>query len=560
MSQQMGSQPLGVLSDESQRASGEDAREMNLSAAKAVAEAVRTTLGPLGMDKMLVDSMGEVVVTNDGVTLLSEMDIDHPAADMVVEVAQTQEEEVGDGTTSAVVLAGELLGGVEDLLDRGVHPTSIVQGYAQAAAEAQNVLEEMAIDIDADDREYLKRIAETAITGKGAEQAKEHIAEMVVNAVQAATREDGTVDLDLINTTTFTGGRIADSRFVDGALVDRSPVHESMPTELEDANVLIYGGALELSELNTDAEANIHDPSQLEDFIKRDESELDSMVQTVIDSGADVLLTDGAIEDRLQGKLAEAGIMAMRRAPDDERALLARATGANRVSDLDNLSEEDLGYAGHVKQEKIRVYGGSRNAATERTTVFSDVAGGESASFILRGGTEHVLDELERAIEDSLNVVSAAIEDGKVVPGGGAPEMELALHLRDFADGVEGREQLAVEAFAEAVEVIPRTLAENAGHDPIDALVDLRATHDAGNTSDGLDANTGEVVDMTEDGVVEPLRVKTQAVESATEAASMLLRIDDIIAAGDLSTGGDDEEEGGPGGAPGGMGGMGGAM
>ncbi|GGN11856.1 thermosome subunit alpha [Halarchaeum nitratireducens] len=555
MAQQMGNQPLIVLSDDSQRTSGEDAQSMNISAGKAVAESVRTTLGPKGMDKMLVDSTGSVVVTNDGVTILKEMDIEHPAANMIVEVAETQENEVGDGTTSAVIVAGELLDEAEELLDQDIHATTLAQGYREAAEEAKEILSEIAIDIDADDTDYLEQIAATAMTGKGAENAKDALSGLVVRAAQAVA-DDGIVDTDNIKVEKVTGGSIDNSELVEGVIVDKERVNENMPYAVEDAKIALVDGALEVQETEIDTEVNVTDPDQLQEFLDQEEEQLREMVDAIAASGANVVFVDGGIDDMAQHYLAQEGILAVRRVKDSDLSRLARSTGATPVSSAKEIEAEDLGEAGSVAQKDI---GGDERIFVE------DVADAKSVTLILRGGTEHVVDEVERAIEDSLGVVRVTLEDGQVLPGGGAPETELALELRDYADSVGGREQLAVEAFANALEVGPRTLAENAGLDPIDSLVDLRAQHADGDTSAGLDAYTGEVIDMEEEGVVEPLRVKTQAIESATEAAVMILRIDDVIAAGDLAggqvdadDGGDDGGAGGPGGAPGGMGGMGG--
>ncbi|MFC4540559.1 thermosome subunit alpha [Halosolutus amylolyticus] len=550
----MGNQPLIVLSEESQRTSGKDAQSMNVQAGKAVAESVRTTLGPKGMDKMLVDSTGNVVVTNDGVTLLSEMDIDHPAADMIVEVAETQEDEVGDGTTSAVVIAGELLSQAEDLLDQDIHATTLAQGYRQAAEEATEALEEIAIDVEEDDDEVLEQIAATAMTGKGAESSRDLLAGLVVEAVQSVA-DDGEVDTDNIKVEKVVGGSIENSELVEGVIVDKERVSENMPYFAEDANVAIVDGDLEIKETEIDAEVNVTDPDQLEQFLEQEERQLREMVDKIADAGADVVFVDGGIDDMAQHYLAQEGIIAVRRVKSSDQSQLARATGARPVSNVDDLSEDDLGFAGSVAQKEI---------AGDQRIFVEDVDDAKAVTLILRGGTEHVIDEVDRAIEDSLGVVRTTLEDGKVLAGGGAPEVNLSLALRDYADSVGGREQLAVEAFADALEVIPRTLAENAGLDPIDSLVELRADHDAGDSAAGLDAYTGDTIDMDAEGVYEPLRVKTQAIESATEAAVMLLRIDDVIAAGDLAVSDDDDDEdmpaGGPGGMGGGMGGMGGGM
>ncbi len=555
----MGNQPMIVLSEESQRTSGKDAQTMNITAGKAVAESVRTTLGPKGMDKMLVDSTGSVVVTNDGVTILKEMDIDHPAANMIVEVSETQEDEVGDGTTSAVVEAGELLDQAEELIDQDIHATTLAQGYRQASQKAQEILEEEAIDVSEDDRETLIQIAATAMTGKGAESAKDELAELVVDAV-VAVAEDDSIDTDNVSVEKVVGGSIEESELVEGVIVDKERVDENMPFAVEDADVALFDGAIEVKETEIDAEVNVTDPDQLQNFLDQEEEQLREMVDQLEAVGADVVFVDGGIDDMAQHYLAQEGILAVRRTSSGDLDQLARATGGRVVGNLDDIEADDLGFAGSVAQKDI---GGDERIFVE------DVEDAKSVTLIVRGGTEHVVDEVERAIDDSLGVVRTTLLDGKVLPGGGAPETELAIQLREFADSVGGREQLAVEAFADALEVIPRTLAENAGLDPIDSLVDLRSRHAGGEFGAGLDAYTGEVIDMEEEGVVEPLRVKTQAIESATEAATMILRIDDVIAAGELKGGGSDSggDEGGPGGAPGGMGGgmggmggMGGAM
>ena len=555
MAQQMGNQPLIVLSEDSQRTSGKDAQSMNITAGKAVAEAVRTTLGPKGMDKMLVDDAGSVVVTNDGVTILDEMDIEHPAANMIVEVAQTQEDEVGDGTTTAVVIAGELLSKAEDLLDQDIHATILAQGYRQAAEHAKELLEENAIDVDADDDDTLEHVAATAMTGKGAESAKDTLAALVVQAVQSVADEEG-VDTDNVKVETVVGGSIDESELVEGVIIDKSRVHDNMPHFKEDADIALLDTAIEVPETELDTEVNVTDPDQLQEFIDQEEQQLQEMVDAIADAGADVVFCQKGIDDMAQHYLAQEGILAVRRAKSSDIEALARATGGRVVSSIEDITAEDLGYAGSVTE---------KDPAGDEKIFVEDVEDAKAVTLILRGGTEHVVDEVERAIEDALGVVSATLEDGKVLPGGGSPETLLSLGLRDYADSVGGREQLAIEAFADAIDVIPRTLAENAGLDPIDSLVELRSEHDSGNSTVGLNAYTGEVSDMSEEAV-EPLRVKTQAVESATEAAVMILRIDDVIAAGDLKGGqGDDDDEepgaGGPGGGMGGgMGGMGGGM
>ncbi|WEL22477.1 thermosome subunit alpha [Halorhabdus sp. BNX81] len=545
MAQQAGDPTLSVLSDESQRIDGRDARSMNLTAAQAMGEAVRTTLGPMGMDKMLVDSTGDTVVTNDGVTILDEMEVEHPAADMVVEVAQSQEQAVGDGTTSAVILTSALLQAAEELLDNDVHPTTVAAGFEQAGEHVEDVLDDVAMDLDVDDTDVLEAIASTAMTGKGAESEKDHLTSLVVEAIRTAVREDGTVDRDAITIKPFAGGNLADSRLVEGVTIDKNPANDAMPSDFEDANVLIYEGAIETPELETSTETTVSNFDDVTEYVEREREALQEDVDRVLDTGVDVLLTEGGIDDPAQELLAEAGVMALRRVDDEDRRRLAEATGASRVSDLETATAADLGEAGTVGQERIRMPLWRGDARPERITSFTDVDS-VAGTIVLRGGTDHVVDEVERALEDSLDVLAAAIEDGEILPGAGAVEIELALALEDAADGIGGREQLAVEAFADALDISPRTLAENAGHSPIDALVDLRARHHDGDSTAGVDAETGALIDAVEHGVVEPRRVKATAIDAAIEAARMILRIDDVVSAGDLSTSGDDD-----GGAPG---------
>jgi thermosome len=552
----MQGQPMIILGEDSQRMKDKSAQEHNISAARAVAESVRSTLGPKGMDKMLVSSMGDVTVTNDGVTILTEMDIDNPTASMIVEVAETQEDEAGDGTTSAVTIAGELLKNAEDLLEQDIHPTAIIKGYDMAATEAKAEIEEIATEVDPGDTDLLRKVAETSMTGKGAELNKELLAELIVEAAEAITVEadDGShvVDLEYLNIETQTGSSAGNSELLNGAVVDKDPVHEEMPTGVEDAKVLLMDTALELEETEVDAQLSVDDPSQLQNFLDQEEEQLKELVDKVEATGANVLFCQKNIDDMAQHYLAQKGILAVKRAKKSDIEFLREVLGAEIVSDLDSASEDDLGHGSVTRDEDEELF-----------YVEGSGDGTHGVTLLLRGSTEHVVDELERGVTDALDVVASTVSNGFVLGGGGAPEVELARRLRAFADGVEGREQLAVEAFADALEVIPRTLATNAGLDSIDTLVDLRAAHEDGEISAGLNVFTGEVEDTLDSSVVEPAHAKRQAVSSAAEAANLVLKIDDIIAAGDLSTSGDDEGgPGGPGGAGGmgGMGGMGGAM
>jgi thermosome len=543
MSQQLGGQQILILKEGSTRTRGRDAQGMNITAAKAVASAVRTTLGPKGMDKMLVDTIGDVVITNDGVTILKEMDIEHPAAKMMVEVAKTQDDEVGDGTTTAVVIAGELLKKAEDLLEQDVHPTIIAAGYRQAAEKAQAILKEIAFDVKATDKVMLKNIAGTAMTGKGAEASKDKLCDLVVKAITMVTDDDGTVDIENIKVEKKTGGSIEDSEIVEGVLIDKERVHPSMPKKVTNAKILLLNAAVEFKKTEVDAEINITSPDQLQAFLDEEERMVRGIVDKIVKSGANVLFCQKGIDDIAQHYLAKANIFATRRVKKSDMEKLARATGATLVSSIDAIGKDELGKAGIVEERKV---------SGEEMTFVEQCKNPKAVSIIIKGGTEHVVDELERAIHDALRVVGVVVEDKKVVAGGGAPETELSLRLREYGATVGGRAQLAIEAFASALEVIPRTLAENAGLDPIDMLVEIRAAHEKGKKTHGLNVFEGKAVDMKAAGVVEPLRVKTQAISSAAEAAVMILRIDDVIASSKSPM-----PEGG-GGMPPGMGGMGG--
>lgn len=525
-----GGQPIFILPEGTNRSVGRDAQRNNILAGKVLAETVRTTLGPKGMDKMLVDGLGDIVVTNDGVTILKEMDIEHPAAKMLVEVAKTQEDEVGDGTTTAVIIAGELLKKSESLLDQDIHPTIIAMGYRQAAEKAQEILDDIAID--SVDEETLVKVAMTAMTGKGTEAAREPLAKLIVDAVQKVA-EDGVVDTDNIKIEKKDGAVVEDSTLVEGVIVDKERVHPGMPSEVKDAKIALVNSPLEVKETEVDAEIRITDPAQMQAFIEQEEKMVKDMVDKVAESGANVLFAQKGIDDLAQHYLSKAGILAVRRVKKSDIEKLARATGANVVTNLEDLTADDLGEAGIVEERKVS---GEEMIFVEGCSV------AKSVTLFVRGSTKHIVDEIVRAIEDAIGVVAATVEDDKVVAGGGAPEIAMAKKLKDYADSISGREQLAVNAFAEALEIVPKTLAENAGLDSIDSLVDLRAAHENSAVM-GLDVFTGKVADMKEAGVIEPKRVKKQAIQSASEAAEMILRIDDVIASsgkGDADMGGMD--------------------
>jgi thermosome len=527
-----------VLKEGTRREKGKGAQFNNIAAAKAVADAVRSTLGPRGMDKMLVDSLGDVVITNDGVTILKEMDIEHPAAKMLVEVAKTQDEEAGDGTTTAVILAGELLKKAEDMIEQNIHPTVIAGGYRLASEKAREVLDKIATKVSMSDTDILRKVAITAMASKSSSGHRVVLADIVVKAVTmvADERADGSyyVDDDDIQITKKQGGSIADTELVEGVIVDKERVHPGMPAQVENAKIALIDVALEVKKTEIDAKIEITDPSQLQAFLSEEENMLRRMVATVQKSGANVLFCQKGIDDLAQHFLAKAGIYTVRRAKKSDMEKLAKATGGKLVTKLDELSKDDLGHAKLVFEKKI---------GDDQMTFVTGCKDPRAVSILIRGGTEHVVDEVERSLEDALSVVACAVEDGKVITGGGASAAEIALGLRDYASTVGGREQIAIEAFADAVEIIPRTLAENAGLDPIDTLIAIRKEHKKGSKHAGVNVFTGKVSDMRKENVVEPIRVGAQAIASATEAAVMIIRIDDVIAA---KTGGSGGGAGGP--------------
>jgi archaeal chaperonin len=543
------SQPIIVLREGTERTKNKEAQGNNIQAARAIADAVRSTLGPKGMDKMLVDSLGDVVITNDGVTILKEIDVQHPAAKMVVEVAKTQDTECGDGTTTSVVLAGELLKQAEQLLDHNVHPTIIANGYKLAASEAVKILEKIAVDSKTD--EVLKRVAMTAMTGKSVGDQRVLLADMAVKAIKSiAEKRDGktTVDVDNIKVETKTGGSIADTELINGLVIDKEKIHPRMPKVVKNAKIAIISSAMEIKKTEVEAKIQIRDPASMQRFLDEEENQLKEMVEKLKALGANVVFVQKGTDDLVQHYLAKAGIYACRRVRESDMAKLSKATGGNVVGNLDSLTKADLGIAEQVEEKKI---------GEEAMTFVTGCKNPKAISIIVRGGTEHVIDEVERALHDALRVVGVALEDGKVVAGGGAPEIELALRLADYASTVGGREQLAIEAFAEAMEIIPWALAENAGLDPIDLVIKLKTAHEGKKNAAymGIDLESGEPANMLEANVIEPLRVKTQAIESATEVAGMILRIDDVIASKKMPTGPGGAAPGmPPGGMPPGMG------
>jgi len=529
---QIGGQPVLILPEGTLRQKGKGAQENNIAAAKAVADAVRTTLGPKGMDKMLVDSIGDIVITNDGVTILDEMEIEHPAAKMMVEVAKTQNEEVGDGTTTAVVIAGELLKKAGELLEQEIHPTVIIKGFNLAREKALKAMEKISKPVSLKDVDDLNKIATTSMSGKSAYAYGEKMSDLVVKAVrQVAEKKDGKVVVDTENIMRVKkhGGSSEDTELIDGIVIDKEVVHPGMPKTIKNAKVALLDAALEVKETETDAQIQITDPTKLQEFLEQEEKMLKNMVDKVAASGANVVLCQKGIDDMAQHYLAKKGIMADRRVKKSDMEKLAKATGARIVTNINDLRKNDLGFAGLVEEVKI---------GDEQMTFIRKCKNPKAVSILVRGGTEHVVDEIDRAIEDAVGAVASAIEVGKIVPGGGAPEAEAARELRKLSEGFSGREQLAVNAFADALEVIPRSLAESGGLDPIDTLVALRAAHEQNKVENGVNVLEGGISDMVKLGVIEPLKVKTQAINSGSDAAVMILRIDDIISASKLERGG----------------------
>jgi len=542
-----GQQPIIILKEGTKREKGKGAQLNNIMAARAISDAVKSTLGPKGMDKMLVDSMGDVVITNDGATILKEIDVEHPAAKMIVEVAKSQDEECGDGTTSAVILTGELLKYAGELIEQNIHPTVICAGYKLASTRAIAELNKMAVPIKPGDKKTLKNIAMTSMASKGASASKELLADVVVDAITSIAEHIGDktiVDMDNIQIEKKHGGSIQDTRIIKGIILDKERVHEGMPRHVKNAKIALVNAALEIKKTEVDARIQIQDPTQLQAFLDEEESMLRKMVEKVKKSGANVLICQKGIDDLAQHFLSKEGIYAVRRAKKSDMDKLAKATGATVVANLDELSTKDLGFAGNVEELKI---------ADDKMTFVTDCKNPKAVSILIRGSTEHVVDELDRGMHDALFVVKVAMEDGKMTAGGGAAATWISMALREYATTVGGREQMAIEAYANAVEIIPKTLAENAGLDPIDMMLEVRRSHKKGSKYAGVDVLNGKVSDMLKINVIEPLRVSVQELQTSTEAANMILRIDDIIA----SKGG-----GGGGMPPGGMpgGGMPGGM
>ena len=521
----MGNAPVIILREGTKRDKGKDAQFNNIQAAMAISNAVKSSLGPRGMDKMLVDSVGDVVITNDGVTILKEMDVQHPAAKMLVEVAKTQDAEVGDGTTTSVILAGELLKKATDLIDANVHPTIITAGYRLANEKAQEVLKNVSMKVSIDDDDLLKLIAQTAMISKQVNSSKEYFSNMVVDAVKTVVDKDKdgkyTVDLKNIQTVKKAGAKMEESYIVKGLIIDKEPVQPNMPKVVNDAKIALIDAPFEVKKTEIDAKIQITDPNQLSQFVAEEEKMLKDMVMKVKASGANVVFCQKGIDDLAQHFFAKEGIYACRRVKKSDMERLGRSTGANIINKISEIDPSDLGYAETVELKKVE---------EEEMTFITGVKEPKTVSVLVRGGTNHVADEVERSLVDAWSVVKVAIEDGMMVTGGGSTAMEIAMQLRDYAQTIGGREQIAIEAFASALESIPSTLAENAGLDPINIVIEMRKQHKEGKVYAGLNPYTGKVEDMKALNVIEPYRIGKQAINSATDAAVMILRIDDVIA------------------------------
>jgi thermosome len=529
-------QPVLILKEGTTRSRGKEAQRNNIMAARVIGEVLKTTLGPRGMDKMLVDNLGDITITNDGAAILNEIDVEHPAAKMMVEIAKTQDDMVGDGTTTAVVLASELLKKAEELLDQNIHPTILVAGYRKAAQKAIEIIGKTSVPVDIEDRKTLLKVALTSMGSKAVGSAKEHFAEIAIDAIKQITEKRGDkmlADIDNIQLVKKTGKSLLETQLIRGIIVDKETVHSGMPKKKENAKIALLDSALEIEKTEMSAEIRIRDPSQMQAFLDQEDSMLEKMATKIKASGADVVFCQKGIDDMVQHYLTKAGIMAARRVKESDMEKLARATGGRIISDLDDLKATDLGTAGMVEERKI---------GDDKMIFVEKCKDPHSVAILIRAGLERMVDEAERAMIDALSVVSDVIENNKIVAGGGAVEIEVAKELRRYATKVGGREQLAIEAFADAMEVIPRALAENAGLEPIDILVALRSAHDKEDGKyKGINVFTGKVQNSLENGVVEPIVVKEQAIKSAAESASMILRIDDVIS----ST---RPKEGGPGG------------
>ena len=525
---QAGGVPVLILKEGSNRSRGKEAQRTNIMAAKIVAESVKSSLGPKGMDKMLVDSFGDVTITSDGRTILDEMDIQHPAAKMMVEVAKTQDNEAGDGTTTAVIISGELLNKAEELIEKNVHPTVIIDGYRKAQEKALEILEKIAITVDLNSQDYAKKAAMTSMASKLVAEHREYLAEMAVKAILAVTEKVGDkyrADVDDVKVEKKTGESVQETKLIQGIILDKDVSHSGMPKRVEKAKIALLDCPLEIEKTEFDAKINIESPEQMEAFLKQEEGMLREMVEKIAKVGANVVLCEKGVDDMVQHFLARKSMLTVRRIKKSDMEKLAKATGGKIVTNLEAITTADLGYANLVEERKV---------GDDKMTFIEGCKHPRAVTILIRGGTERIIAEAERSIHDALCVVRDIVEEPKIVAGGGSPELEMSRQLKKYAETLPGREQLAVRGFAEALEAIPTTLTENAGLDPIDVLSDLRARHEKGEIWAGIEVVSGKIQDMSKAGVYEPLAVKKQIIKSATEAASMLLKIDDVIASGKM--------------------------
>ena len=525
MSTKIGNPRALILKEGTSRTEGRDAQHANITAALVVAESIRSSLGPKGMDKMLVDGFGDVTISNDGATILDEMDVQHPAAKMLVEVAKTQDDEVGDGTTTAVVLAGELLSKAQNLIDKDVHPTVVVDGYQIASGKALEYLRKLAIKVNPADKAMLRKVAKVALASKLLAEHKEFAADLAVNAILHVSEKSGQeykADVEDVKVEKKPGGSLTDTSLIEGVLLDKEVVHPGMPKRVEKANIALINCPLEVEKPEFDAKLNIQSPDQMKGFLDQEEKILRDMVDKIAKVGANVAVCEKGIDDAVQHFMAKRGILAVRRVKQSDMEKLVKATGGRILTQLDGLKSSDLGHADLVEERKV---------SDDKMTFVEGCKDPKSVSILVRGGTERVVDEAERAIHDALCVARDVIVEPYILAGGGASEAEVARMVRAYAQKLSGKEQLAVQAYADALEIIPLSLAENAGMDPIDSLMEVRAKHQTKSKWVGIDPINGKVADLVKLEVYEPLAVKVQALESAGEAASMILKIDDVIAA-----------------------------
>jgi len=523
-------QPVIILKEGAARSRGREAQSSNIMVAKILSQTLKTSLGPRGMDKMLVDSFGDVVITNDGATILKEMDIEHPVGKMMLEVAKAQDEEVGDGTTTVVVLAGELLGKAEDLIEKEVHPTVIIDGYRKAAVKSLEVLDEIAVSVEPKDREVLTQVAKTSLASKLVSEEADTLAKIAVDAVLKVVEESEgkyTVDLDNVKVEKKEGQSLDDTRLIDGIVLDKEVVHPDMPKLMENPKIALLDVSLEIEKTEFDAKINVESPEQMKAFLKQEEDTMKSMVDKIAASGANLVLCQKGIDDLVQHFLARKKIIAVRRIKKSDMDKLALAIGGRLVSRIEDLSEKDLGTAKLVEERRV---------GEDKMVFVEGCKNPKSVTILIRGGTQRIVDEAERSVHDALSVVRDVVIDGKLLAGGGAPEAEISLRLRDYATSLAGKEQLAVQTFAEAIESVPSQLAENAGMDPIETMVELMAKHKQGTEWAGISVHEGKIMDMYKLKIFDPALVKKQAIKSSVEAASMILKIDDVIAAGKLES------------------------